>query len=99
MKKPAQDRVTRTTKYEAYFDLYGYTWPWINAICDALHEYTKTSLGDEGESYKCEACMSFRFTSTDRKRRDGAEAVFARLEPLARRTLHKGDGETFYLQR
>lgn len=98
MKKPL-NRIARTTKYETYFDLHGYSVPWIHAIIDALHEYTNTSLGDEGEAYRCEACMAFRFTSTDPKRRKGAEAVFSRLEPLARRTLHKGDGETFYVRR
>lgn len=91
----AKERISESTHYEAYFDLWGFSFPWIISICDALHDFCEPSLGDEGESYRCEACMAFRFTSTDKSRVEQAKAIFAKLEPLARRTV-KGKLEEIY---
>jgi hypothetical protein len=77
------ERISETVHFEAYFDLWGFSVGWINAICDALHEYTEPSQGDEGEAYRCEACMGFRFISTSYTRTQEARKIFNRLANLA----------------
>ena len=77
------ERISETVHFEAYFDLWGFSVGWIDAICDALHEYTQPSLGDEGEAYDCMACMAFRFTSTSYTRTQEARKIFKRLANLA----------------
>jgi len=80
---PINERIQDDVHFEAYFDLWGFSVNWINAICDALHEYCTPSQGDEGESYRCEACMAFRFTSTSLTRTQEARKIFKRLANLA----------------
>lgn len=80
---PINQRISDTVHFEAYFDLWGFSVNWINAICDALHEFTEPSKGDEGEAYQCEACMAFRFTSESYTRTEQAKKIFKRLANLA----------------
>jgi len=77
------ERISDEVHFEAYFDLWGFSVNWINAICDALHEFTEPSKGDTGEAYQCEACMAFRFTSTSHTRTEQARKIFKRLANLA----------------
>ncbi len=77
------ERIQDDVHFEAYFDLWGFSINWINAICDALHNFTEPSQGDEGEAYRCEACMAFRFTSTSFTRTQEARKIFKRLANLA----------------
>lgn len=77
------ERISDEVHFEAYFDLWGFSVNWINAICDALHEYCEPSKGDEGEAYQCEACMAFRFISTSHTRTQEARKIFKRLANLA----------------
>jgi len=90
------ERISDDVHFEAYFDLWGFSIKWINAICDALHDHTEPSQGDTGEAYRCEACMAFRYTSTSHTRTQEARKIFKRLANLAtsaqKRSLKKIDG-------
>jgi len=77
------ERISDDVHFEAYFDLWGFSVNWIDAICDALHDYCEPSQGDEGDAYQCEACMAFRFTSTSLTRTQEARKIFKRLANLA----------------
>ena len=80
---PVNHRISDDVHFEAYFDLWGFSVGWIDAICDALDNFTEPSQGDEGEAYQCEACMAFRFTSTSYTRTQEARKIFKRLANLA----------------
>jgi hypothetical protein len=80
---PVNRRISDSVRFEAYFDLWGFSINWIQAICDALHKYCEPSEGDEGEAYQCGACMAFRFTSTSSTRTQKARKIFKRLANLA----------------
>lgn len=95
MKQPVptiNSRISDTVHFEAYFDLWGFSLGWIKAICDALHNFCDCSQ-DTAESYQCEACMAFRFTSQSFTRTEQAKKIFRRLANLAtaeqRNTLAK----------
>lgn len=77
------ERISDEVHFEAYFDLWGFSVGWINAICDALHNFTEPSKGDTGEAYMCESCMAFRFTSTSFTRTQEARKIFKRLANFA----------------
>lgn len=79
----AKQRTSECVIYEAVFDLWGFTMPWIESISDAIHAHYES--GDTCETYTCEANMSIRFQSCEKSRVDAVKSSFAKLCPLATR--------------
>lgn len=79
--------ISESTNYEAYFDLWGFSFNWIKAIQNAILDFAEPSKGEECEAYTCEACMAVRFTTTDQNRIREVKGLFRRLAALAAPTF------------
>lgn len=90
--------ISETVIHEAYFDLWGFSVNWIQAIQNKLLDFSEPSQGDNCEAYTCEACMAVRFQSTDKERVEYAKGLFRRLAALAKPTYSDSE-TTFYANR
>ena len=88
-------RITETIIYEVYFDLWGFSMPWINAIANALHAFCDCST-DSCESYTCEANMSVRFQSTDINRVARAKNIYNQRAALATAQMSGNPEDIYY---
>lgn len=78
-------RISEVTLYEVYFDLWGMTSGWIDAISNKLLDFANPRE-ETCEAYANPACMAVRFRTPSKERARKAKAIFVRMENLAKQS-------------